>query len=547
MSTATFISIDQNSQPLWDTVPKLAAAARRGLPVTHYVEDIDVAFTRHGAVPGDAALQLARERVFRGGGLEWGAALFYTDFLGRLPLDVRALEPFTGWSTAALSRRLGVTVDELYDRYSPSDNWQLVGASYVDSPDCHRVIGDVTVAEARPHLLRVLRHAREDAERAFPEAAPRQRIGEWFDRETKRLQRLLTEYAEAGLANLYRGWCAHHIPGSVTLGLTSRLFDVGRATASSDELLTLFATRYDTAAALYNDALAETDTGLNALRIDRGELPFFVVIEQGGRLVRTNMALVDGRLTAMDRSWRVGPPSDPLPLQQMARDGVKCIAGKALVLVLQVRLPPHSHALLLPRHGSLYMPAAYAFERKLAEAGLLTTMLCPVYRVRFDSVRHWADCQTRICLPQYLHGAFSNNELSAAQFAAELPATMTQARKDLDQARTETGRRTLLARLSPSLHAQRDELNTRRAVLARTEEGRQEAGQIWDRVKEMDRELLSRLVAWTVRNLRILDLDTFDSRGALLPWHVALGGEALYDDLLQNAEFYPEENGLPHR
>ncbi|MBQ6471809.1 MAG: hypothetical protein IJJ33_07490, partial [Victivallales bacterium] len=85
-----FISIDQNSNGLWDTVPKLAALSAHGMAGTHYLEDVDAAFTRRGAHPGEPP-SLLPERFYRGGGSDWGAALFYTDLLGRQPWDLQEL------------------------------------------------------------------------------------------------------------------------------------------------------------------------------------------------------------------------------------------------------------------------------------------------------------------------------------------------------------------------------------------------------------------------------------------------------------------------
>jgi hypothetical protein len=42
-----------------------------------------------------------------------------------------------------------MTVDELYDAHSPSDNWQLTGPSYADVGG-HRTIGDLETVEILP-------------------------------------------------------------------------------------------------------------------------------------------------------------------------------------------------------------------------------------------------------------------------------------------------------------------------------------------------------------------------------------------------------------
>ncbi len=52
---------------------------------------VDVAFTEVGAAAGGsgAGLRLERERHYRGGEADWGAGLFYHQFLGRLPVRLQ--------------------------------------------------------------------------------------------------------------------------------------------------------------------------------------------------------------------------------------------------------------------------------------------------------------------------------------------------------------------------------------------------------------------------------------------------------------------------
>ena len=116
-------SIDQNCHSLWDVVPKLQALARRGVAVRHFVEDIDVAFTQMGAGPDGGELRLARERFYRSGGGDWGAALFYADFLGAQPTEIREWEKWTGM------------------RFPESGKYIVPGALVPVQIDCERDLG----------------------------------------------------------------------------------------------------------------------------------------------------------------------------------------------------------------------------------------------------------------------------------------------------------------------------------------------------------------------------------------------------------------------
>ncbi len=533
-----FISIDQNSHSLWDAIPKLQALVCSGLSGTHFVEDIDVAFTRRGATAEDRTVLLAPERYYRGGTSDWGAALFYTDFLGRNALDVRDLEAYTGWTTAALSRRLAGSVDALYDRYSPSDNWQLIGSSYAGHRDYHRAIGDLTVAEVAPHLRQLIDHAEQNLLETFPGDQARQRIRAWFAGERDLVVRLIDRHRDGRLIDIYRDWLREHLPESVRIDMTSRFVALDPV-APHCRLLNLFVKHYDKLAALYNEAVAETGVALNQLRPDEGELPFFLVLERDGALVRTPAFVKNGCLHGGRESWSL-EPDQTLPLAKMAAAGVCCVAGKALLLVLQARLNPGGAPLALPYNGSVYMPAARRLEQKLRASGLFTSQVHPVYRVKFNFIAAFANCPTLIRLPRHLSGAFSARELPAADFAREVPGAMARAKVELARLKTKEGREALQQDLCPDLHRRRAALDASRLEIARDPARRAETADLWNQIKELDRQLLEALVDRIVRNLHVLDLDYWNSRGALMPWCVALGGRELYQRLIEEAEIYSE-------
>ncbi|MDK1032299.1 MAG: hypothetical protein QGD94_09860, partial [Planctomycetia bacterium] len=207
------LSIDQNCHSLWDVIPKLTALHRRGYRVRHFIEDVDVAFTSLGSGVEGSPLRLMRERFHRSGGQDWGAALFYSEFLGKMPVEIRNWEAFTGIKTNVLARRLGRSLDDLYDEFSPGDNWQLIGPSYVGDRQHHRLVADLGVGETAEFLWQVMAKARADMLRAFPEGASQQRLIEWFESEEARLRRLLDAAAGGRLVELYRDWLGEYFAG----------------------------------------------------------------------------------------------------------------------------------------------------------------------------------------------------------------------------------------------------------------------------------------------------------------------------------------------
>ena len=533
MTNASFISIDQNCHPLWDTVPKLEALAAHGWQGLHCIEDIDVAFSRQGSQPGDTGLALLPERYYRGGHSDWGAALFGHDFLGRLPLDVRALEPYTGRTTAALARLLETTVDGLYDRWSASDNWQLVGPSYAADPRWHRLIGDVRLTEAGPYVLELLGHARQDLLERFPETGVQRRVVDWFAGQEAFAAGTIAAEPQAPLTELYRRWLQAALGPTAPLALTSERFGLQRR-AAADPLVRLFLERYAEAAEAYNGALLQTASGMSPLRLHEGELPFFVSVRRAGRLLRCTTALREGAIAAGGLSWPLA--NGALPVEAMARDGVVALAGKALLLVLQARLGPDQAVLALPHQGSLYMPAAHAFERNLRRNGLLTAPARPVLRVRFHFLEHWRGLPTRVRLPAYLAAVVGIGEATAAETAEALAAGVTSARRALEALRDPARRDAMTRARFAALYSERDGLEHERRAVAADPRRRSEATALWQRIKGVDRRLAEAQAGWVLGLLRVLDVEYYDSRGALLPWCLALGGEPLYRHMVSQAE-----------
>lgn len=531
------LGIDQNCNPLWDTIPKLHAAALHG-PIAQTIEDIDVAFTEIGAGVNTPDLHLVRERYHRGGHSDWGAALFYSEFLGRVPLDAARLGNLVGMKTRTLARKLNTSIDDLYRRYAVSDNWQLIGSSFVGDRNHHRTIGDLTVREVEPFLRELTFKARADMDARFPEAEPRKRIAGWFAAEESRLDDLIDRHRDGRLVDLYRDWMRAHLGESVRLSLTSDLFAC-RCDNPMLSMVDTFIRHYDRAAACYNRAVRETRLGLAPLNTDAGELPFFAAFEYEGRQVRSGVRLDGDKLVIADRDI---PLAGDLrcPTEALCRAGIASLSGKAIVLVVQVRLKPGGQPLVLPYHGSLYTPAADRFVESMMEEGLLDGPLHPIRRVRFRLLDRMKDLDTRIRLPEHLARAFGADELPASELSRRYPEVMRQARSRLEALGDEHRHDATVASLFPDLTKRIDELRAHQRK--RHEEGAafEETNRIWREVKAIRRRRLSALIEQAALDTQVAEMDTWDSRGAVLPWSIALGGEAFYRHVIEHAELYDE-------
>ncbi|MFP4058842.1 MAG: hypothetical protein ACLF0G_18385 [Candidatus Brocadiia bacterium] len=533
-------SIDQNCHVLWDCVPKLQALAAAGHAVTHFVEDVDVAFTALGSTVDDTVLHLTRERFHRSGGQDWGAALFYAEFLGKLPVEIRHWEPLTGMKTATVARHLGWTVDELYEEFSPGDTWQLIGSSYIGDRDHHRVIGDLSVAETLDFLFELFHKARDDMFRAFPGEAARQRLARWFCAQEGLLAELVEAHRNAGLADLYHAWLESSVPAErVRVDRGSSLCAVG-ADADRAALLDVFTRDYRRAAGLYNQAIEQTDADVRPLSTEDGELPFFGIQPFQGHLVRTAAYLDDGRVrfgreaVALDEAGR-------LPPQALREAGIQCLAAKALLLVAQARIGEAGQPLALPYRGSLYMPTAHRLVARLDEAGLLPAPLQPLVRVRFRLLDRMRELDTVVHLPEHLQAAMGRSEVPASELGESHAELAQEAARRLERLGDDAARQAWQEEQFPRLTARIDELDSTRREMAQRNCTPEEMHALWEQEKGLRRQLLERTVRQIALDWQLRELDYWDSRGALLPWSIALGGEDFYDRLIAEADIYEEQ------
>lgn len=531
-------SIDQNCHSLWDTIPKLQAIVAAGLSAVHCIEDIDVAFTAMGARPDDAHMELARERFHRSGGQDWGAAMFYSEFLGKLPVEVRDYEPATGMKTATLAKKTDRSVDALYDEFSPGDNWQLIGSSYIHDEDHHRVIGDLSVGESAPFLRELLDKARKDLLNRFPGPDARSRIDQWFQAETARIYQLIDRCQGGRLVDLYDQWMRLYLGDSVTIRLTSDMFSTASARVDRP-LLDLFCRDYATASKLYNQAIEETGVGLRPLKRSAGELPFFAAHKYHGHLVRTAMHLQDGALRVGCHSVHVYPEVERT-VHALAELGVLAVAGKALLLVSQVRLGKSGRPLALPHMGSLYMPAAHRLAKLLEAGDLLPGPLAPIVRVRLHLLDRMRGIDTEINLPDHLAEAMNSPVVTADELGNNWRDIQDRAQKRLEDLKDDDKRKAWQEQNLPELTGQAEQLEARRIEIVKDNPKDPRARRLWAEQKQLQTRILDQTLRQIARDTQTAQMEYWDSRGAILPWCIALQGPELYDRVIREARLSEE-------
>jgi hypothetical protein len=520
-------SIDQNSHSLWDTLPKLEALSLAGHETTHFVEDVDVAFTEIG-VSKDSGPRIIRERYYPSGGSDWGAALFYHEFLGRQPLELRRLEPGFGMKAASLAKKIDMTLEDLYAQYSVSDNYMLIGPSYAGDRRCHRVIGDISVGEAGNFIREILDTAERNCLNSFPSPDSRERTRQWFSRERSLVDKLIDTHSSTTLDRLYCSWLDEHVTGEVSFDVTSSLF-----TPERDSLLGIFIQHYELASELYNRAIDETGQAIHKLDIDRGELPFHAVMRRQDRIVRAEVFLVKDRLRAAD--IETAPDAGSLRGR-----GIFALPGKAMVLPLQVRLAPNGSPLALPHHGSLYMPASHRLELLLREHSLIDAPARPVMRIRFRFFDRLGDLETPVRLPQYLAGQFDSDVIPASELSRNYRDIIDAARQRLADLEDPPGRDQWIRNNFSDQTRSIEQLEKQKLDIVREDPRDPRAREIWLTIRSLQAQRLRGLVERLVTDYQLSRLDFCDSRGAICPWAVAMGGEEFYRHVLSRAEITEE-------
>jgi hypothetical protein len=190
------------------------------------------------------------------------------------------------------------------------------------------------------------------------------------------------------------------------------------------------------------------------------------------------------------------------------------------------------------------MPAAFRFQQlvmpHLDNAGKAGVK--PVYRVKFNFFEYWkhTDVTTTVRLPDWAVPAFSQAEVPANQLADSIADARQRANTVLHALQSDETREQQIYQLFPELTERKQDLELRRRELARDPETREQSKGMWEEVKQLETQLTTKLVDEVARCLHVRDLDYYNSRGALLPWAVAMAGESHYWRMIEQAEIYQE-------
>jgi hypothetical protein len=217
------------------------------------------------------------------------------------------------------------------------------------------------------------------------------------------------------------------------------------------------------------------------------------------------------------------------------------VSGKAVLLTIQARVGEGGAPLALPHRGSMYVPASHALTDKLAAAGLLPEKPHPTLRVHFRLLDRLARVDAPLRLPAHAAAAFGEEVLPARRLAEGWAAVRDEARERLAAFRDDEARSRWQQERFAGIFEELESLNARRREMAQHDPKSPEIREASKRARRLEAELLEATVRQIDRDMQMAEIDFYDSRGALLPWCLALGGRDLYHEVVRRCELSVED------
>jgi hypothetical protein len=446
------------------------------------------------------------------------------DFLGKVPLNLAKLSPYTGKKIATTAKALDYSLSELYDEFSVADNYQLTGSSYVHAhPEKHRLLGDLSTQQKKPFIQNLLDLAEEDILERFIDKDSQARTKQWFQKERQLLNQLWDHSNE--LSNFYQRWIQAHDP-KAQLKLTSHLFQEKKMAKLNFGLLKKIIKNYDLFREIYNQSIEESGVELSPL--NHGTLPFFATYREKGKLVRSEIKLAGEKLTIADFSF-----SKALTFEELF-EKVDLLVGKALLLILTVRDFEIGHPLVLPELGSLYTPAAHILAKKMQQHHFIDHPPHPIIRLQFNFIDHLKNSSSTLSLPSHLHQTIGKT-LPAKELVEELTKAIREAKHTLEQLKNPEQRAQFFSLWTAKLSQEIDQLKKEKESCGRDPLQRAKCPAIWKEIKIKEQKKERICFRRIVDLVQTTEMTYWNSRGALKPWSIAAGGESFYKQLLQNS------------
>lgn len=186
------------------------------------------------------------------------------------------------------------------------------------------------------------------------------------------------------------------------------------------------------------------------------------------------------------------------------------------------------------------MPAAHKLSSLLDSAGMLPCTLSPVIRVRFHLLDQLDGIKTIIRPPDYLASQFNSETITASDLAASHRQIRENAISRLEMYTDAERREKWIMDQHPETVEQINVLKQRKMEVIRANSSDPAARDIWLKIRELHASLLKSHIEQVITDYHLSKLDFWDSRGAILPISVGLGGIEFYNKIISEARIYEE-------
>ncbi len=148
--------------------------------------------------------------------------------------------------------------------------------------------------------------------------------------------------------------------------------------------------------------------------------------------------------------------------------------------------------------------------------------------------------ETPILLPAHLAAAMGRDEVPASLLSENCDLLINEANQRLEKLSDPPGRLQWQGENFPEILEEIGRLNAQRKALAKTDPKGEQIREMSRRARSLQAKLLEKTVRQIDCDWQVRELDYYDSRGAIWPWALALGGESFYNELLDKVEVYEQ-------
>jgi len=531
-----FCSGDQNCSPFWDTWPKVEFLAKSGHNLLQIIHDTDILYRGHSR---KNSYHIKWLHLKHDGSSYYSPNLFYYRFLGRHnPFPVDKLESYTGLKLSKISALLNLSIENLYEKFGAYDKLALLGGD--SKKNGYRIAAGIKLSETYQSFEEFLDLIEEDMHEFVVTTDQKDNLIDVLNIWRAEVQAINEKNPNITISELFSLWMQSKFTKNVTFVGCSDYFRVIPENKNRFTFFLDFVRGYHEYAECYNKALEINNSVISKLDIFKGELPFYVIRNIEGQLLRFPIFLENGNLVIQDQILNLPLVTWEDLLSWCEEMRVECLIGKAIPLMMQLRDGNYGVPMVMPKLGSPYTAIVDSYSKLLGERFIGIKDVSLVDFQIFDALQK-ANFSFR--LPLFLQEIFKKEIVHCKLFVEQLPFYIREANRVLDECKRNP--QLTMREFYPSLTRNLADLEQKRTsqglILAkipkRTSEYQHEMVKYFEiksSYSKIYREYVNKLCQLLVNQWHVSQLNYFNNRGAFELWSKTLGGINLYQSIIDH-------------